>query len=113
MGTIRRRATTPPKKLRDAYEATGKSPGWPATMTRVQSSPKPDHAVTIQMDRFGIAALMARLQWDGAIVWHCILQGRTADNRRHQPPQTLCARQCRRLAHVREALDRLAAAMGS
>ena len=38
------------EKLRDAFEATARAPGWPDN-DRVQSSPKPDHAVTIQIDR--------------------------------------------------------------
>lgn len=38
------------EKLRDAFEATQRAPGWPDN-DRVQSSPKPDHAVTIHADR--------------------------------------------------------------
>lgn len=34
----------------DAFEATMQTPGWPDN-DRVQSSPKPDHAVAIQIDR--------------------------------------------------------------
>ena len=34
----------------DAFEATMQAPGWPDN-DRVQSSPKPDHAVAIQIDR--------------------------------------------------------------
>lgn len=34
----------------DALEATMRAPGWPDN-DRVQSSPKPDHAITIQIDR--------------------------------------------------------------
>ena len=38
--------------LRNVWEATGKAPGWPDN-DRVQSSPKPDHAVVIALDRIG------------------------------------------------------------
>ncbi len=113
-GTISTAGYNAAEKLRDAYEATGKSPGWPDN-DRVQSSPKPDHAVTIQIDRLSaFAALMARVcNGDRAIVWHCILEG-------HAPTTVVINRRkpyaldnAAGMAHVREALDRLAAAMGS
>lgn len=102
------------ERLRDAYEATQRAPGW-ADNDRVQSSPKPDHAVTIQIDRLSaFARIMARVEnGDRAIVWHCILEGHaptTAVINGHKP---YAIDNAAGLAHVREALDRLAAAMGS
>lgn len=63
--------------LRDAFEATQQAPGWPDN-DRVQSSPKPDHAVTIQIDRLSRFHRIARLipADDRPILDWCVLQGR-------------------------------------
>ena len=57
-----------------AFEATAKAPGWPDN-DRVQSSPKPDHAVTIQIDRLSAFHAIARLVHadDRAIIGECVL----------------------------------------
>ena len=52
------------ERLRDAFEATQRAPGWPDN-DRVQSSPKPDHAVTIQVDRISRFHAINRLVIDG------------------------------------------------
>lgn len=49
------------EKLRDAWEATQRGPGW-ADNDRVQSSPKPDQAITMQIDR------LSRFIW----ISHCV-----------------------------------------
>lgn len=62
--------------LRSAIEATQRAPGWPDN-DRVQSSPKPDHAVTIQVDRLSKLALISGLLHpdDRDLVWHCVTGG--------------------------------------
>ena len=112
-GTISTAGYNAAEKLRDAYEATQRAPGW-ADNDRVQSSPKPDHAVTIQIDRLSaFARIMARVEnGDRAIVWHCILEGHaptTAVINGHKP---YYGDNAGGLAHVRDALDRLARNMG-
>ncbi len=98
------------EKLRDAFAATQKAPGWPDN-DRVQSSPKPDHAVTIQIDRLSAYHRIAKLipPQDSAIIATCVLQDRSAahivtDGRRpYYGPGHKAG-----LTHLREALDRLA-----
>lgn len=87
--------------LRNAFEATARAPGWPDN-DRVQSSPKPDHAVTIQIDRLSRFHAIARhiAASDRAILDWCVLQGRMPKG----VGDALSAGQ----AHLREALDRLA-----
>lgn len=98
------------EKLRDAFAATQKSPGWPDN-DRVQSSPKPDHAVTIQIDRLSAYHRIAKLipPQDRAIIGMCVIEARSAahittDGRRpYYGPGHKAG-----LTHLREALDRLA-----
>ena len=92
------------ERLRDAFEATERAPGWPDN-DRVQSSPKPDHAVTIQIDRLSkfhaIAKHVARD--DQRIMNHCVLSRGTPCGLREyrgQPEKGMAA--------LRDALDRLA-----
>lgn len=81
------------EKLRDAFEATQRAPGWPDN-DRVQSSPKPDHAVTVQIDRLSkyhdIARHIARE--DRHVIYRCVLL-------REEPAD---------FSALRTALDRLA-----
>lgn len=87
------------EKLRDAFEATQRSPGWPDN-DRVQSSPKPDHAVTIQIDRLSrFAQIMGAVpRADKSIISACVLD--------RASPQKAGG-----IEHLRSALDRLASAM--
>jgi hypothetical protein len=102
------------ERLRDAFEATQRTPGWPDN-DRVQSSPKPDHAVTIQIDRISRFHAVNRLvsPSDREIIGAVVLDGCTPaqviiDGKR---PYRGAAYQ-RGLEHLRDALDRLAKAMG-
>lgn len=97
------------EKLRDAFEATERAPGWPDN-DRVQSSPKPDHAVAIQIDRLSRYHDIARHvgQADRAIMDACVLSRGTPatigyKGRRYQEGLDL----------LRDALDRLAREMGA
>ena len=98
------------EKLRNAFEATERAPGWPDN-DRVQSSPKPDHAVTIQIDRLSKFHEVYKFipTGDRRVINHCVLsQGTPAGlrefrGRNHE----------KGMAHLREALDRLAKAMGA
>lgn len=102
------------EKLRDAFENTQRAPGWPES-ERVQSSPKPDHAVTIQIDRLSeyhrIAKLVAKADWPiiDACVLHRLLPSAAIINGRK--PYHGGGYQDG-MAHLREALGRLSAAMG-
>lgn len=95
------------EKLRDAFEATGRAPGWPDN-DRVQSSPKPDHAVTIQIDRISRYHAIARLvpASDRAILDACVLSRRTPASAGYKGRRYEAGMQ-----HLRDALDRLAARM--
>jgi len=63
---------------RDAFEATLRAPGTDYARPIVDSSPKPDHAVTIQMDRIAAYERAARAitPADQPILWHCVIMGR-------------------------------------
>lgn len=92
--------------LRDAYEATLRTPGWPDN-DRVQSSPKPDHAVTIQIDRMSRYHAVARhvVDNDWPILRRCVIDG--------QSPGGTGLVYYQAMQHLREALDRLATGMGA
>ena len=98
------------EKLRDAFEATHRAPGWPDN-DRVQSSPKPDHAVAIQIDRMSAFHAINRhiVADDHEIIDACVL---------HSGSPMRIGRYRGRgyqagLDHLRDALDRLARAIGS
>lgn len=95
------------EKLRDAFEATGRAPGWPDN-DRVQSSPKPDHAVTIQIDRISRYHAIARLvpASDRAVIDACVLSRRTPASAGYKGRRYDAG-----MKHLRDALDRLAEAM--
>ena len=98
------------EKLRDAFEATERTPGWPDN-DRVQSSPKPDHAVTIQIDRLSRYHAIARhvTPEDRPILNACVLHRGIPSSLRQYRGYGYQAG----LAHLRDALDRLARAIGS
>lgn len=93
------------EKLRDAYEGTLRAGGWPDS-ERVQSSPKPDMAVTIQIDRLSRYHTIARHipQEDRPLIMACVL---------HQQTPAAAGYQGRRyragLEALGSALDRFAA----
>ena len=102
------------EKLRDAFEATQRAPGWPDN-DRVQSSPKPDHAVTIQIDRLSRYHQISKHihSEDQPIISACVL------DRASPMAVVIGGRKPYRgagyqagLEHLRDALDRLAHAMG-
>lgn len=64
-------------KLRDAFEATQMGPGTDYAADRVDSSPKPDHAVAIQTDRLSLFSAIYRhvIGPDRPIVDCCVLHG--------------------------------------
>ena len=90
-------------RLRDAYEATMCSKPSLHDNDRVQSSPKPDMAVAIQIDRISRFDAMMRhvRQSDRQIVSTCVLDGK----RPCTLPQFKGDRQREGLAHLRAALD--------
>lgn len=109
-GQITPRGYYAAEKLRNAFEETARSPGWPES-ERVQSSPKPDHAVTIQIDRLsrfhGLARHVSRE--DAQIIAACVLHPGTPAQLRQYRGRAYQ----RGIEHLREALERLAKAMGS
>ena len=93
--------------LRDAFEATMRGKPALPDNDRVQSSPKPDHAVTIQIDRIARFTRYMGLVCadDREIVSACVLDG-------HHPSSVYGALRCKEgLQHLREALDRLSSAL--
>ncbi|MEN9924363.1 MAG: hypothetical protein RL268_489 [Pseudomonadota bacterium] len=76
-GVISTRGYNAGEKLRDAYNATLRAPGWPDN-DRVQSSPKPDHAVVVQIERLSAFATIYGLvpTEDRPIISHCVLDER-------------------------------------
>jgi len=96
------------EKLRDAFERTQCAPGWPEA-ERVDSSPKPDHAVTIQITRLSRYHAIARCVHpdDRDILSACVLSGATPAALRRYKGRAYQAG----LEHLRDALDRLASAL--
>lgn len=92
-------------KLRDAFLATQKVPAVDMGQDRVDSSPKPDHAVTIHIERLSRYHAYAKhiSAGDKAIIENCVIDGCS--------PRAL--RQYRNenyrkgLAHLHDALERL------
>lgn len=95
------------KVLRAAYEQTMRAPPALPDNDRVQSSPKPDHAIDIQVERISRFAKLMRLVADDdrEIVTVCVLDG-------GHPARVYGAVRTREgFDHLREALDRLHDAM--
>jgi hypothetical protein len=109
VGKITHRGYAAAVRLRDAFEQTMRAPGWPDN-DRVQSSPKPDHAVTIQIDRLSRFHRVARhiAAGDRAIVHACVIHALPPDALRRYRGAAVVAG----FAHLRDALERLADAMG-
>ena len=98
------------ERLRDAFEATERAPGWPDN-DRVQSSPKPDHAVTIQIDRLSRFHAVAKhiSRDDRELIDHCVLsRGTPSGLRKYRGRNHQLG-----MDRLREALDRLARNMGA
>ena len=97
------------KLLRQAYEDTMRAPPALPDNDRVQSSPKPDHAIDIQVDRISrYARLMALVADDDRqIVTCCVLDG-GHPSRVYGPIHWRDG-----FAHLKIALDRLHIAMGA
>ncbi|WP_423209061.1 hypothetical protein E2976_17575 [Paracoccus yeei] len=103
-GTISDDGYTAAKALRSAFEATMKGKPALPDNDRVQSSPKPDQAIDIQIDRVSrFHAVMRHVaERDRTIVSACVLHGQ-------HPSRVYGALRTREgLAHLRDALDRLA-----
>lgn len=96
--------------LRDAFEATGRSASMDPTQDRVDSSPKPDHAVEIQIDRLSRFHQINRhvAPEDRAIIGACVLSGGTPASLRQYRGRMHQAG----MIHLSEALDRLASSLG-
>ena len=112
-GVISTRGFNAGEALRDAYYSTQKAPGWPDN-DRVQSSPKPDHAVTIQIGRLSAFAAIYGLvpTSDRKIIDHCILSERIPASLMDAGRHPYAGPNYRSgLQFLREALDRLADAM--
>lgn len=116
-GTISTAGYNAGEKLRDAFSRTQMGASINFVQDRVDSSPKPDHAVTIQIDRISAYAALAKLipPQDRDILDTCVIHGhspaalRTKEGRRpYNGPGHAAG-----LIHVREALDRLAKRMGA
>jgi len=107
-GTITTPGYNAATDLRDAYEGTQRAPGWPES-ERVQSSPKPDHAVTIQIDRLSRFHQFSKhiAPTDRAMINACVLEARTPAAAGYKGPLYQ-----RGLIELRDALDRLARSMG-
>lgn len=62
-------------RIRSAFERTQQAPGTDYRQTRVDSSPKPDHAIGIQIDRMSaFHRVMGHIRGaDAAIIWHCVI----------------------------------------
>lgn len=106
-GTISTAGYNAAVHLKDAFDDTFRSkPSLPEN-DRVQSSPKPDHAVTIQIERISRYEKLARhiASKDKAIISACVLDG-------HHPSRVYGALRVREgLAHLHDALDRMSDAM--
>ncbi|MDK8874394.1 MULTISPECIES: hypothetical protein [Paracoccus] len=108
-GTISTEGFNAAEALRNAFEATMRGKAALPDNDRVQSSPKPDHAVGIQIDRISrFQALMRHVHpGDREIVTACVLDGR-------HPSSVYGALRVREgFEHLRNALDGLADSFAS
>lgn len=101
--------------LRNAFEHTQRSPGTSFEQDRVDSSPKPDHAVTIQLERISKFHNVNRyvVAADVAMLHHCVLgQGTPGTLRIRGVKVYVGANYAAGLRELAASLDRLAKAMG-
>ena len=107
-GTISTGGLTVAKLLRQAYEDTMRGPPALPDNDRVQSSPKPDKAIDIQVDRISRFAKLMKLvaDEDRQIITVCVLDG-AHPSRIYGPVKFREG-----FAHLRQALDRLHIAIG-
>ncbi len=113
-GTISQAGYAAACKLRNAFENTQRSPGTSFEQDRVDSSPKPDHAVAIAIDRISGFHKVNRfvIADDQPLVHHCVLGGgspaslRVRGVRIYYGPNYASG-----LVALSAALDRLAKAM--
>ena len=101
-------------KLRNAFENTQRSPGTSFEQDRVDSSPKPDHAVTIAIDRIsGFHKAFRHVATDDRpLINHCVLGGGTPASLRIRGVRIYYgAKYPGGLVALSAALDRLAKAM--
>ena len=103
-GRISTNAYNAATALRDAFEATQRGKPALPDNDRVQSSPKPDHAVTIQIDRISRYQAIARHieREDRAILSACVLDGQ------HPAKVAGALNWVAGMQHLAAALDRLA-----
>lgn len=108
-GTITHEGYAAAVALRNAFEATQRGKSALPDNDRVQSSPKPDHAVDIQIDRISkYRAVMRHVSdEDRDIVTRCVLHGEHPC-RVYGPVRVNYA-----FEHLRNALDRLYAAISA
>jgi hypothetical protein len=107
-GTISTAGYNAATDLRDAYEGTQRAKGWPEA-ERVQSSPKPDMAVTIQIDRLSRFHQFSKHipAQDRPMIGACVLEAKTPAAVGYIGPSYQ-----RGLIELKAALDRLARNMG-
>ena len=103
-GSISTAGFTAAEALRNAFEATMRGKPALPDNDRVQSSPKPDHAVDIMIDRISRFEALSRhvAPQDREIVTACVLDG-------GHPSRVYGPAKLREgFEHLRDALDRLA-----
>lgn len=108
-GSISTAGFTAAEALRNAFEATMRGKPALPDNDRVQSSPKPGHAVDIMIDRISrFEALMRHVATqDRQIITACVLEGQ-------HPSRVYGGLRVREgFSHLRDALDRLADSLGS
>ena len=113
-GTISTAGYTAACALRDAFERTQLSPGTSFEQVRVDSSPKPDHAVTIQIKGLSLFHHVNRhvIAADQPLVHHCVLSKGTPASLRIRGVRVFHgANYPAGLRELAAALDRLARAM--
>lgn len=113
-GVITKAGYSAAERLRNAFEATQRGPGTSFEQDKVDSSPKPDHAIDIQVDRISAWHKVNRLvsKEDAPIINHCVAgQGTPAGLRINGVRPYHGRRYQEGLAALSGALDRLAKAM--
>lgn len=109
-GWISDRGYTAGEALRDAWCNTQRGKGVDWSAERVDSSPKPDAAIDIQIDRFSrlVSVSNCIAAEDHAILWVVVGKGRSFAHLR----EYRALRHDRGREHLRAALDRLADRLG-